>query len=281
MKYPDKWRETIDPFTLPYNSFKLKEVMGYPHAGNDVFYVRGIHDGKEVTAFIKAARQKGSDICREIEAVRKLKLELAPQIIDCDSEGGSFIVTLEKPGRRLSAIVGDNKAMESMDYMFEYGKTLAQLHTTDISIGTVKDRRFFHVPSQAYLEKQGLDFVHSYLTENVPKKINTCFCHGDFHYANVLWENGKMSAILDFELSGMGNREFDIAWALCLRPGQRFLNTKAEISHFLEGYESRGEFDLDSVKYYMMQIYSYFYTFEGNESEYLEYIMQEFKNLCI
>lgn len=281
MKYPDKWRETIDPFTLPFNIFKLKEVMGYPHAGNDVFYVRGIHYGKEVTAYIKAARQKGTDICREIEAVEKLKLELAPQIIDCDRENGSFIVTLEKPGKRLSAIVGDNKAMESMNYMFEYGKTLAQLHSTDISIGTVKDRRFFHVPSQACLEKLGLDFVYKYLTENTPKKINTCFCHGDFHYANVLWENGKMSAILDFELSGIGNREFDIAWAICLRPGQRFLNTKAEIIRFLEGYESRGEFDLDSVKYYMIQIYSYFYTFEGNESEYLEYIMQELKYLCI
>ena len=79
MKYLDKWRETIDPFTLPFNSFKLKEVMGYPHAGNDVFYVRGIHYGKEVTAYIKAARQKGADICREIEAVEKLKLELCRQ----------------------------------------------------------------------------------------------------------------------------------------------------------------------------------------------------------
>ncbi len=39
--FPDKWREMVDPFTLKYNQFKLMEVLGYPHAGNDVFYAKG------------------------------------------------------------------------------------------------------------------------------------------------------------------------------------------------------------------------------------------------
>lgn len=29
MKHPDKWRETVDPFSLPYRHFQLTEVLGY------------------------------------------------------------------------------------------------------------------------------------------------------------------------------------------------------------------------------------------------------------
>ena len=59
MKHPDKWRDTVDPFTLPYHSFKPLEILGYPHAGNDVFHVRGLYNGSQINAYIKSARQKG------------------------------------------------------------------------------------------------------------------------------------------------------------------------------------------------------------------------------
>ena len=47
MKHPEKWRETADPFQLPFRRFILKEVLGYPHAGNDVFQVTGIYGEME------------------------------------------------------------------------------------------------------------------------------------------------------------------------------------------------------------------------------------------
>lgn len=51
MKHPGPWRDTIDPFTLPYRSFKPLEILGYPHAGNDVFYVRGLYHGRQINAY--------------------------------------------------------------------------------------------------------------------------------------------------------------------------------------------------------------------------------------
>ena len=50
MKHPDQWRDTVDPFTLPFRSFRPLEILGYPHAGNDVFYVKGLHNGTAVNA---------------------------------------------------------------------------------------------------------------------------------------------------------------------------------------------------------------------------------------
>ena len=72
MKHPDKWRETINPFKLPFKRFELKRVLGYPHARNDVFHVEGVYDGESIEAYIKVARQNDSDIKNEIDIISKI-----------------------------------------------------------------------------------------------------------------------------------------------------------------------------------------------------------------
>lgn len=97
MKHPDKWRETIDPFSLAYKSFHPIEILGYPHAGNDVFHARGIYKGKEVRAYIKAARQKGAAIENEVAILSQLHSPIYPTVLDCGFAGTPFSVTLELP----------------------------------------------------------------------------------------------------------------------------------------------------------------------------------------
>ena len=246
MKHPQKWRETIDPFSLPYRCFRLTEVLGYPHAGNDVFYAKGTYDGREVTAFVKSARQTGADIRNEISVIRQLGWPLAPEIIDCDEACEQFVVTLAKEGERLSVILGENAALESKAYLHEYGQTLALLHSMLGDFAPVKDRRFFHAPESALLKDTPIAFVSDWLACRQPRERFRCFCHGDFHYANLLWKDGRLSAVLDFELAGMGNRDFDIAWAMAVRPGQRFFHTQEDSSVFFDGSASVG--DMISVR---------------------------------
>ena len=279
MKHPEKWRDTSDPFALPFQNFTLKEVLGYPHAGNDVFQVTGIYQQTEVEAFIKVARQRGADIKREIDTISALDWSVLPEIIDHDENKTQFVVTLAKDGERLSTILGDNDGLASLDYLDEYGQTLARVHQTQGQFPDVKDRAYFHIPSSEHFEKHNLQFVHEYLVAHQPKEIHRCFCHGDFHYANILWKDKHISAILDFELAGMGNKEFDIAWALILRPGQRFLKTEAEISRFLDGYRSVGTFHAEYLTYYMVLIYSRFYDFPDSGDGYQDYLMQFFKKV--
>lgn len=95
MKHPDKWRDNIDPFSLPYKAFKPTEILGYPHAGNDVFHAKGLFDGKEVKAYIKAARQMGSSIEKEVAILSQLRSPMTPTVIDYGFEGTPFSVTLE------------------------------------------------------------------------------------------------------------------------------------------------------------------------------------------
>ena len=280
MKHPDKWRETADPFSLQFSCFELTEVMGYPHAGNDVFQVKGMYQDKEIEAFIKVARQRGADIKREIDIISALRWDIMPQILDHDAEGSRFVVTLAKDGERLSTILGENDALASMEYLYEYGQTLARMHKIQGDFPDVKDRTYFHIPPMEHFEKFDLQFVYRFLVQNQPRQIHRCFCHGDFHYANILWKDKHISAILDFELSGIGNKEFDVAWALILRPGQRFLKTREEIEFFLEGYCSEGTVNLKYLRYYMAQIYCRFYEFGEPGDGYRDYVMNALRDIC-
>ncbi len=273
MKHPDKWRDTVDPFTLPYHSFKPLEILGYPHAGNDVFHVRGLYNGSQINAYIKSARQKGADIGNELSILSQFSAAVTPSVIDYSLEEPLFLVTRELSGERLSAIVGENRDLESLSYMAEYGAALAKIHEMDIHAKPVKDRKFFHAPSDALLESLKLEHLRGLFPTSVTGE-KTCFCHGDFHYANVLWENHHISGILDFELSGYGCKEFDIAWALFRRPGQKFLKTEAELQEFLKGYRQFGVYDAEAVKTYMAQCYVYFLSFCGDDPEYCAYVRE-------
>ncbi len=277
MDFPKKWRETIDPFKLKFTNFTLKEILGYPHAGNDVFYAKGIYNNEEIYAFIKVNRQKGADVKNEIEVLNKIQLDNTPIIIDYDKEM-TFRVSIALTGERLTQILTDNTNLESLEYLEKYGKKLGEIHLITGDFNNVKDRKFFHIPSKKYFEENGLDLsIYEYLNSNKPEVINYCFCHGDFHYANVLWENKNISGILDFELAGIGNKEFDIAWAIILRQGQKFLRYSVEIETFLKGYNSINSCNINYVKYYMILIYVWFYEF--SELSHKEVIINEIERL--
>ena len=271
MKHPKRWRETCDPFALTYTSFQPNEILGYPHARNDVFYVKGLVNGNETKAYIKVARKNEAAIDNEVNILNQLDAPIFPKVLDYDQEYGLFSVTAEMPGLRLSTILGDNEDLDSLSYMEEYGEALAQLHHRKVSAKHQADRKFYHCPTEELLKQQNLSFLIEFFNHK-PEQEEIVFCHGDFHYANLLWNNHHISAILDFELAGYGSRDFDIAWALFLRPCQKFLKTDEERKRFLKGYQKHYICNEDVVKYYMAQCYVYFLSFSKDEKDYCEYV---------
>ena len=276
--HPEKWRDTVDPFSLGYHAFQLTEVLGYPHARNDVFHVRGIYHGEETTAYIKAARAKDANLENEINLLNQLPLQHIPQVLDYSLSPLPFSVTSAMPGLRLSVIVGTNDGHASLSYMEAYGETLARIHQLTPTAGKVPDRKFLHTPPDALLEKLQLSSYKTYFS-CPPAPTKPVFCHGDFHYANILWQDKQISGILDFELSGYGDRNFDIAWAIFRRHGQTFMNTEAEMQQFLRGYAKHGTYHLDSIIYYMAQNYVYFMDAAGGEEDYCTYVRNWLKRL--
>lgn len=249
--HAQKWRETQDVFALQYVNFHPLEVLSYPYARNDVFLVEGSANGKQITAYVKIARQKDSDIQNEVNILQQLNGDIFPKVLDTD--GKTFCVTQELFGLRLSNLAAQGSVA---NHMQKYGETLARIHQMKIDAERQKDRVFFHRPSKELLKENDLLWLDEFF-QNKPQE-DTVFCHGDFHYANVLWLDENVSGVLDFELAGYGDRNFDIAWALFVRSGQNFLRSDEEISRFLSGYRKLCPCNEKAVKFYVAQCYVHF-----------------------
>lgn len=247
---PEKWRDTVDPFTLPLEKFQLKKVLGYPHAGNDVFCAAGTYAGRPCTAFLKAERQAGADLGNEAAVLRALPYPYKPKLLEYVPGPPACLATEACEGERLSVIVKNAGLPDARDYMEPYGAALARLHSLEVPWSEVKRRRFFDLPEKDYLAEHKLEKYAAFLSSHPPEGESRCFIHGDFHYANILWQNGRISAVLDYELSGRGVREFDLAWAAVLRPGQQFLKTQEELERFLNGYGAVQPFSFPAFRYY-------------------------------
>ena len=271
MLHPAKWRDGTDPFALSFTCFQLEEVLGYPHAGNDVFHVKGVHKERPVEAYIKVARHQEANLQREVQLLRQLSMPHLPRLLDWDAEY-RWLVTEARPGQRLSVIAGDNADGASLRYMENFGECLARWHGHQHSFEDAPHRRFMEVPDAGYCERHRLQAVRAWLEANKPDKSEPCFVHGDFHYANILWENGDISGILDLEMAGMGDREFDIAWALIRRPGQRFMNTQEEVGLFLRGYRKLGTYDEVRLHWYMVCAYAWFLGIGADDTEYAAWV---------
>lgn len=276
---PPKWRETCDPFALSYRAFRPEHILGYPHARNDVFHMLGQLRGERVEAYVKAARWPDSAVAHEAALLKQLDLPELPRLIDGGDTPAAFSVTLAMPGERLSVILGDNDGLPSVDYMASWGETLARLHSLTPDCPAQADRRFRHGPDGETLDRLGLGGLRDFFA-NPPAERKCVFCHGDFHYANVLFQGKWVSAVLDLELAGYGDRDADIAWALFLRPGQRFLRTQAEVNEFLEGYAHQGECNPEAVRFHMARYLVHFLDMCGRDEEYAAYIHTWLRENC-
>ena len=155
MVHPAKWRETADPFQLPFRRFRLTEVLGYPHAGNDVFHVRGVAEGRAVEAYVKVSRRPEVDFRREVALLQCLPLPHLPRLLDWDETGFRWTVTEALPGERLSVIVGEKGAAASLPYMEEYGAMQARWHELPRVWPAMPHRLFMDVPGEEHARRYG------------------------------------------------------------------------------------------------------------------------------
>lgn len=108
-------------------------------------------------------------------------------------------------------------------------KMLAKLHKIDFKaigmesfgkIGNYVDRQINRWEKQWYLSKQRelpiMSKIIEWLKENIPKRDETSLVHGDYRLGNVIYSVNKkeISAILDWELSTLGNPYADLGYLL-------------------------------------------------------------------
>ena len=261
-------------FSIQYRNIKLKKIISYPPAGNDV--VEAIVDikNKEENVYIKFERSKMANFETEYKHLKLLSdINIFPKVIEFGSVNDKKYIILEKiEGNRLSDIFKQDKK-DKEAYLKEYGKTLSQIHNIkNRGFDKAFQRPINEVPKNYKNSDEFSEKIIKYLEENKIEKDNKTFIHGDFHYANVLFKNKKVNGIIDLEYSGFGFKEQDIAWALILRPGQKFMDNIDDINLFLDGYRSKNNFEYDKFKWCYINGSIHFYLMNYENEEYKQKI---------
>ncbi len=125
------------------------------------------------------------------------------------------------------------------------------------------DRWLHHLKGFQFRELPGLDVAAEWLRGHTPKSFEPGIIHGDYQFANVMFEHGapaRMAAIVDWEMATVGDPLLDLAWVLMGWPdpgeGERRgyvdyegLPTRAEL---MQRYSSRSGLPMDEMDYYIV-----------------------------
>ena len=112
-------------------------------------------------------------------------------------------------------------------------------------------------------ELPGLDVAADWLRANRPDHFTPGIMHGDYQYANVMYAHGapaKLAALVDWEMTTIGDPLLDLAWALLGYDGEE---PKAEgfylpvegmprRSELLEHYERISGLSTENIDYYLV-----------------------------
>ena len=73
-----------------------------------------------------------------------------------------------------------------------------------------------------------VDYIFSWLKNNVPKERITSFCHNDWRMSNVIFSNNENTVLaIDWELSDFGDPRADLGIALAYWPEKSEINAEA------------------------------------------------------
>ena len=107
----------------------------------------------------------------------------------------------------------------------------------------------------------GVDEVAGWLESNRPEQWTPGILHGDFHMANVMFcrDSPDLAAIVDWELSTIGDPLLDLGWLLATWPGDEPSHAAIGVKpwdgfpsphELIERYQSGSERDLSRISWY-------------------------------
>jgi aminoglycoside phosphotransferase (APT) family kinase protein len=163
--------------------------------------------------------------------------------------GQPFMVMRRVNGTANARTLVKSAAQEPADdLVFGIGGSLAKIHALHIpQNGNAKDPVDHRLSEfRAFLDSRGIEdpvfeWTLQWLGAIRPATTEVVFCHQDFRTGNIMVQDGRVSAILDWEFAGPGDRHEDIGWfcAKCWRFGanDREAGGLGAREAFLRGYE--------------------------------------------
>jgi len=245
---------------------------------NDVFFCRGEFSGRSVSAYIKANKNPQLSLSNEKAVLTELKhTEIpVPKVIWYGDEKNEVLVIEAILGDMVWDYIDPRRRLYDRDrallYLKAYGECLAQIHGLDIPWPPQKRPRLYGLIGEEEVKDERFMRIVSWIQSNNVTSPEQVFVHGDFNTASVLFHNGSISGVIDWEFAGSGWREYDLAWAL--RARSSFLNTEPEREAILDGYTQRSTYDEGALMWCEVLNYLHFaYWSKENEPAYTSFAL--------
>ena len=233
-------------------------------------YITEIKDGDRDLSCVVRARPQGStldtDLGQEFRVFELLVPESLPTpavhgfVADEDTPfDGPFFVMDRLPGKAINVWRGRDRAELQADWDGDRGIAkdhvdyLAAIHQIDASRAAAAATPMSFLETvdhwQGVYEENRIvrdpviDESYRWVRANQPDPVEPALVHGDYRIGNSLIEDGRISAILDWELSHVGDPRFDIGYMSLnyhggkfTTPGSELLNAVADHQWFAERY---------------------------------------------
>lgn len=222
-----------------------------------------------------------TDLRQEFEVYRLLAARgiAVPAVYAYEADdnpfGGPFFVMDRAPGS--SPNVWRRRDRQELEANWEGGGSLAEdlldslvrIHAIPAADAPpVLPRRDFEAAVSHWEEVQGamalvrdpiVEDAYAWLRDRPPDPCEAALVHGDYRIGNCLNQDGRITAILDWELSYVGDPRYDLGYISLeyeagrfTHPGSSLLGSVAEREWFFGEYEARSgrAVDLEVVRTY-------------------------------
>ncbi len=127
--------------------------------------------------------------------------------------------------------------------------------TSEFALGEVRKWRRLIAASGHGPEPVLTDLI-CWLEANAPKTERLCFVHGAYRTGNLLIDDDRISAVLDWELQTIGDPMYDVAYVLSdlNREGSELLSNLVPRDEFYRRYEAATGIEIDegACRYYQL-----------------------------
>jgi aminoglycoside phosphotransferase (APT) family kinase protein len=144
------------------------------------------------------------------------------------------------------------------------------------------DRWLAHLEGFTFREIPGLHEAAAWLREHTPSSYETGIIHGDYQFANVMFRHGapaRLAAIVDWEMSTVGDPLLDLAWVLMSWPDPDEKRVGQYVDYtgmpsrdeLMDAYASTTGRDLSAIDYYIVLArFKMAVVLEGGYARYVE-----------
>lgn len=229
---------------------------------NQVFRCEGRVESKPIVFFLKVYRTPEINLPIERDLLPALAQHglPVPQVLFAVGDPVPCLALSAVPGHILQDFIDPRRSRYDrsgvLDYLQGYGQALGSLHASRLRYNPLTRQGLYGLMDQQRQEYAQFSRLLSWIDNNKPIASDYVLAHGDLHTAHVFFEDRAVSGMIDWESSGMGWREFDLAWIL--RARLVFLNTPAERDAILMGYCSRSSYDPLALQWCEVLMYLHF-----------------------